>query len=421
MKNTLQILLAAIAVIISTNANSQEYVKQIIAAEGAGVEAYVSSYNPQTGLTTVFDTIAVPYVQCVIVDSNFAYVAANDSLVMYNIDTYERVNIIALSNPHLMKVYQNKLIVGRWTSASDNIWLKIYDKSNLSLIANIPEIDDQTYGIAISNDSAYVSVYGGYNSFTGKIAVIDLQNNSFERFIDYGTNGQGIGDLMTDDYNIYMVNQTLSYATPSDTIGGIGVYEINAGTTFLDTFQYNFGSGYFVNGTAMFLNINENIAVYDLYAQNFADITRIAKPSTMSFTSVQFDNVNNIIYAAATDYWSASAGYTYDLSGNAIDTFDLGISVESIAIDYRTTVNINENISENSISIYPNPANDFVTVTSLKFQVSSCFIVDVYGKTIKQFEVLNSEFRINLEDLPSGIYFLRLSTENGIITKKLVK
>ncbi len=421
MKKTLQILLAAIAVIISTNANSQDYVKQIIAIEGAGTEAYVSSYNPQTGVTTVFDTIAVPYVQCVIIDSNFAYVAANDSLVMYNINTYQRVNIIALSNPHLMKVYQNKLIVGRWTSANDNIWLKIYDKSNLSLIADIPEIDDQTYGIAISNDSAYVSVYGGYNSFTGKIAVIDLQTNSFERFIDYGTNGQGIGDLMTDDYNIYMVNQTLSYATPSDTIGGIGVYDINAGTTFLDTFQYNFGSGYFVNGTAMFLNVNGNIAVYDLYAQYFADLTRIAKPLTMSFTSVKYDYVNNIIYAAATDYWSAGAGYTFDLAGNTIDTFNLGISVEAIAIDYRTTVNINENIAENSISIYPNPASSFVVITGINSKAESCSITDVYGNIVKQFEVQNSEFRINIENLSSGIYLLNISTENGIITKKLIK
>jgi hypothetical protein len=53
----------------------------------------------------------------------------------------------------------------------------------------------------------------------------------------------------------------------------------------------------------------------------------------------------------------------------------------------------------------------------------------VMGRRVQSFEfnVQSSETRnfkpetLNISGLPSGIYFLRIQTENGVVTKKVIK
>ncbi|MFH2094953.1 MAG: hypothetical protein ABIJ16_04565, partial [Bacteroidota bacterium] len=198
-RKSLLIAFAAFSVAANPCMSQSEYVKQIIIAEGAGSKVYVSAYNPMTGITTVFDSIYTGYVQDVLVDGGYAYVAASDSIMKYNLDNYTRVDERKVENVNKLALYNDQLIAGRWISANNNIWLRVYDKNDLSVnLYDIPEIDDQTYGIAVANDTAYVAVNGGYGNPEGKIAVIDLVNHSFTRWIDIGTEGEGIGDLMSD-------------------------------------------------------------------------------------------------------------------------------------------------------------------------------------------------------------------------------
>jgi len=36
-------------------------------------------------------------------------------------------------------------------------------------------------------------------------------------------------------------------------------------------------------------------------------------------------------------------------------------------------------------------------------------------------ETLNFETVVNISHLPSGIYFVRITTENGVVTRKIIK
>jgi len=79
-----------------------------------------------------------------------------------------------------------------------------------------------------------------------------------------------------------------------------------------------------------------------------------------------------------------------------------------------------DGIEENelNISIYPNPAHDFVTVeTRLIAPLQSISICDITGKMI----LSSTESRIDISALPEGVYFITVLTENQKFVEKFIK
>ena len=85
------------------------------------------------------------------------------------------------------------------------------------------------------------------------------------------------------------------------------------------------------------------------------------------------------------------------------------------------------------IVVFPNPATGELIVTSYELQVTSIDVFDVMGRKVQSFgfNVSGSNFQnsktskhetiINLAHLPNGVYFLNIKTENGILSRKVVK
>ena len=48
-------------------------------------------------------------------------------------------------------------------------------------------------------------------------------------------------------------------------------------------------------------------------------------------------------------------------------------------------------------------------------------MIDVYGKVINTVNVIDNPTRINVSSLANGIYFVRVTTEQGVATKTFVK
>ena len=67
--------------------------------------------------------------------------------------------------------------------------------------------------------------------------------------------------------------------------------------------------------------------------------------------------------------------------------------------------------------VYPNPSTGDFTVACEGIQAISVFSVD--GKLLKTIEVSGNEYRI--ENLPKGVYMLKIDMENGVIVNKIVK
>lgn len=93
----------------------------------------------------------------------------------------------------------------------------------------------------------------------------------------------------------------------------------------------------------------------------------------------------------------------------------------SASVTATTEPNGIDNHLLNSIVLYPNPANDVINVQCTMYNVQLIEVVDVYGKVISAYNVIDNSVRINVSSLASGMYFVRVRTEEGFVTKSFVK
>ncbi|MBI4932047.1 MAG: T9SS type A sorting domain-containing protein [Bacteroidetes bacterium] len=119
-----------------------------------------------------------------------------------------------------------------------------------------------------------------------------------------------------------------------------------------------------------------------------------------------------------------------DINATCYTTLTCGIPNSTLYVDdifLQGLTAVNENDISSGISLYPNPTNGKFEVRSEKSEVRSIEIYNVLGENVYSEKILNPKsLNLNL-DMPSGIYFLRVSvpsgqlkTEQGTAIKKLV-
>jgi hypothetical protein len=76
-----------------------------------------------------------------------------------------------------------------------------------------------------------------------------------------------------------------------------------------------------------------------------------------------------------------------------------------------------------SVFIFPNPTTGEFRVTSDELQVTSVEIFDVMGISVGTYRIRpeTPEITINISNLNAGIYFVKIQTEKGLVTKKIIK
>ena len=74
---------------------------------------------------------------------------------------------------------------------------------------------------------------------------------------------------------------------------------------------------------------------------------------------------------------------------------------------------------ENNIKIYPNPAKDIVNIES-DLEVLSCGVFTINGQCVDEISIHSSSKDISVNNLPSGIYLLKIQTKQGLVHKKLI-
>ena len=112
---------------------------------------------------------------------------------------------------------------------------------------------------------------------------------------------------------------------------------------------------------------------------------------------------------------------TYEIEVQA-DCGDNNVSDWSGFISVQTTNVGIVNFLDNSVTLFPNPAREYVDVhIDGDLNVTAMEVYDVYGKLINTVNVVENPTRINVSGLANGMYFVRVSTDNGAVTKTFVK
>jgi uncharacterized delta-60 repeat protein len=120
---------------------------------------------------------------------------------------------------------------------------------------------------------------------------------------------------------------------------------------------------------------------------------------SIKLTSVQQEDENNILISGTSEKDGAS-------------------SVFNAQVLIQDALNIN-GFNKNSFSLYPNPASSSLTIKSENnIQIQRVIFFDALGKQIKKVDANFDD--INLENLSNGLYFLKIKSVVGEVSKKLV-
>ena len=80
-----------------------------------------------------------------------------------------------------------------------------------------------------------------------------------------------------------------------------------------------------------------------------------------------------------------------------------------------------EKAKTSEINIYPNPATNYFSVESNITSIDKLKIVNINGQMVKEIKANNyNDIQVNISDLKSGLYFIKIITDNYSITKKLI-
>ncbi|MGZ3862778.1 MAG: T9SS type A sorting domain-containing protein [Bacteroidia bacterium] len=138
-------------------------------------------------------------------------------------------------------------------------------------------------------------------------------------------------------------------------------------------------------------------------------------------------DVNNIIHVKIIDVvGSVSAAYaTYDKNNNKINDpwptqfASSGFDLDAVGVINQAPNSVAENNFEKSVSFYPNPCKGMLNY-ECGISNAELYIMDICGNEFSKAKLANGHSRIDLGDLPAGVYFLKVTSENRSCIKKII-
>ena len=122
----------------------------------------------------------------------------------------------------------------------------------------------------------------------------------------------------------------------------------------------------------------------------------------------------------------------YDANGNNTvsirswwdyNTNDWLLSYKEVSYWSELTTSISSNIIELNYIVYPNPFTDYTTIElSDTYQILKIELIDIHGRTVRSINNINSNsITIYRDNLPSGIYFIRIQSDDTYVKKVIIR
>jgi hypothetical protein len=245
----------------------------------------------------------------------------------------------------------------------------------------------------------------------------DVSKNNTDGFINYAL------------FNSTATSTPASYADGGD---GFAIYTFNSTTAASDRRAYFRGVSLQAGEIA---TVTFKTRLYSIQPETPGAPAVI--PSPMSFnltvgdsqsalgqaTVVQgFTSSTDASYTTHTaSYTAATAGiYYFGLHNNtpagATETF---LFIDSIGI--TSNLSVGDNLV-NSLTVYPNPSKDVINISNdLNAVVNSIEMSDLNGRVVKTQMINAAEGQVSISDLSAGVYMMKVITDQGTATKKVIK
>ncbi len=369
--------------------------------------------DPATGTTRTSDTIHTESIQDLLIDGDFAFVAAQDSLVKIDLSDLSRVAAVAFpgASTNVLATYQNQLLVANFHSQTDSN-LYVFNKTTLALEHIVGGILQGVKGIAIIGDTAYLAqnlTSSSWSDSAGYLALVYLPTGTFVKNIP-GDNVSDIGNLFVHNGNIVGLGSASDKLTTYSPANGT----LQQDALGIDL-EGSYGSKLQLVGDTLFAIFGGKIGSYNLATQSVINASIV---DTL-ITAFAYDTLNGDFYVTQTDYFSYTRGIVFNNNGTAIDTFPVGYSPEVIKLHYGTFVGVEE-IAVTEFTLYPNPTTGNLWVRLDNSETATLLLRDFTGRVLQTLDVaVGTPTSVDLSNLATGIYLLQ--STDGKTTKKVVK
>ena len=321
----------------------------------------IPQLSPNSDTTITFSTAYTP---TIIGDYSIEFMADTDS------STYDN------------KSHIQKFIITPYTWANDNaknlssLWplnfpndLR-YDVGNIYYASDTGEVTHVSFGFYQTSN-----VHGE----TFNIALYDLDIN-LDGLID-GSDYHHFTQLATASYTVDSLNTPLR-----DTI----LVELSPST----------GTSINLNSGGIYLAVVQ----YDAIANGNGNTTA---PRYLFSQPINYNKLSTIIYTGQL--------FLGGFFGNNNATVRLHLK------GYKTATNTTQVNLQDNISIQPNPATNQLTIKTNKLNLQSIQLLSLSGQVVQETHNLNRHIhQLQVNHHNNGLYFLRIQTDKGVVTKKVM-
>jgi hypothetical protein len=135
--------------------------------------------------------------------------------------------------------------------------------------------------------------------------------------------------------------------------------------------------------------------------------------------STQIDTV--VIMVDLTKFAKETLILKAEISDNLSSTTDSTLNFYNFRGMGDCSNSAKRDIENSDIQIYPNPFTSELTIQTSGNREYSVELITITGNTIYQSKTEGNFHRINLRELSSGIYFVRMKSDNIISVRKVIK
>ncbi|MBC8197596.1 MAG: T9SS type A sorting domain-containing protein [Candidatus Marinimicrobia bacterium] len=353
----------------------------------------------------------------------YAIMNASGLIHIYNITQngleFDHSYDTQFAGPRHLLIVNDLIYITEWNTNQ----IRVLDLNSESIIATIP-VNGLPEDIITNGEFIYVSITMNSDwSSANSVIELDLNTNQITREFTVGNNPE---KLVIIDNNLFVSSTfydqfwyshyTISRINLASQNGNNFIYEDNSGLIF--------GSDLTIVNGNLFRSTSSGAIKINLENLNIIEGSEIGALSNV----YSMDYYNEKFYFGTTDFVAPDEIFITDINGNTISSFSVGAIPGSFAfweseLELTSIKHLNEFRILNS---YPNPFNPIITfeINIEKNDFIRADIFNINGELVEQ--LIHNKLTKGIHQLswdaeskPSGIYFLKISTNFQSITEKI--
>lgn len=206
-------------------------------------------------------------------------------------------------------------------------------------------------------------------------------------------------------------------ATPGDAPGALTIGAVDSSGNYVEFSSYGPTSDGRIKPDVMAQG--SNAAIVNQFGQvDYSSGTSFSSPITAGAVASLWQAVPNL----KNDVVMQAIRESASLYNNPTNKMGYGIPDFGLALNALLQIGIEEQMQESLFALYPNPVTTEINISFPKNAEQADFtLYNVLGKMILQTKITPMKNRLNVSELPSGMYIASITSNNKTTSFKIIK